>query len=269
VRQSETARKGNKRGFKITAGAGTPLVGSGNVGFETQPHDTGSESSERIYDPLWSNALTLLDYLEAAGLIGRDLARARLGQFVIASGDLTVLNASMLQKIFESANFQEQIIKQASNAFRKQWNTVPENAALNKADKAKAEATAVKTMEENARVNAGILLHYPYSAQCTIIGSGFSVWSTLSGEGMVGTVTYLSLKHGTNIPGTWHLLGILDALPSLIPPQILIPITFIPEHFDRTIMNFSNMGRTLLGRKPEAYGMTALLLFREVSARSP
>jgi hypothetical protein len=56
VRQSDTARKGNKRGFKITAGAGAPLVGTGNVGFETQPYDTGSESSERIYDPLWSNA---------------------------------------------------------------------------------------------------------------------------------------------------------------------------------------------------------------------
>jgi hypothetical protein len=80
VRQSDTARKGIEKGFKITAGAGAPLVGSGNVGFEKQPYDTGSESSERIYDPLWSNARTLLDYLKAADLIGRDLSTARLGQ---------------------------------------------------------------------------------------------------------------------------------------------------------------------------------------------
>jgi hypothetical protein len=174
----------------------------------------------------------------------------------------------MLQKIFESTHFQEQTTKQAIDVLRKQWNAVPQNAALNKADKVKAEAAAVKVIEENARLNMGLLLHYPYSAQCTITGSGFSVWSTLTGEGMVGTVADLSLKHGTSIPGIWHLLGILDALPSQIPQQILIPFTGIPEHFDKTIMNLSNMGRTLLGRKPEAYGMTALLLFREVSARS-
>jgi hypothetical protein len=135
-------------------------------------------------------------------------------------------------------------------------------------DKAMAEATAVKVTEENARVNMDLLSHFPYSAQCTIIGGGLSVWSTLTVEGMVGSVADLSLKHGTNIPGTWHLLGILDALPSPIPPQILTAYTGIPEHFDKAIINLSNIGRTLLGRKPEAYGMTAPLLFREVSARS-
>jgi hypothetical protein len=207
-------------------------------------------------------------YLDAAGLIGRDLATARLGQFVIASGNLTVLNPATLQKIVGSTNFQQHMIKKATDAFRKQWNAVPQNAKLNRADKIKAEAVAVEVMEENARMNMELLLHYPYSAQCTITGSDFSVWSTLTGEGTVGPVADLSLKHGTNVPGTWHLLGILDALPSQIPPQIPLAFTGIPEHFDKAIVNYSNMGRMLLGRKPEAYGMTALLLFREVSARS-
>jgi hypothetical protein len=123
--------------------------------FATVP--TGSESSERIYDPLWSNARTLLDYLEAANLIGRDLATARIGQFVIASGDLTVLNTSMLPKFFESTRYQELTIRQAIDGFRKQWNGVPQNAALNESDKAMAEAAAVKVTEENARVNMDLL----------------------------------------------------------------------------------------------------------------
>jgi hypothetical protein len=82
---------------------------------------------------------------------------------------------------------------------------------------------------------------------------------------MIGSVGDLSLKHGTDIPGQWNMLGILDAMPSPIPAQIMIPYTGIAEHMAPTIKNFSNMGRTMLGRPPEAFGATTLLIFREVS----
>jgi hypothetical protein len=81
---------------------------------------------------------------------------------------------------------------------------------------------------------------------------------------MVGTVSDLSLKHGTDVPGEWNLLGVLDALPSPIPPQIPTLNTGVPQHFETMIRNFSNLARTTLGRAPEAFGVTALLLFREV-----
>ena len=84
----------------------------------------------------------------------------------------------------------------------------------------------------------------------------------------MGTVADLSLKHGTEIPGEWHLLGVLDALPDQIPAQTVVVNTGVPQHFGTLIKNFSNLGRTLLGRAPEAYGMTALLLFRKVSTQS-
>ena len=70
--------------------------------------------------------------------------------------------------------------------------------------------------------------------------------------------------HGSEVQGVWNLLGILDALPSPIPPQILVPPSPIPVNFATSIKNFANMGRTLLGRTPEAYGITPLLVFREV-----
>jgi hypothetical protein len=110
-----------------------------------------------------------------------------------------------------------------------------------------------------------ILPSFPHSAQCTISGNNVSVWSSLTTEGMVGAVSDLSLKHGTEIPGAWHLLGVLDALPSPIPAQVSIPNTGVPTHFGTLISNFSNIARTALGRAPDAYGMTALLLFRSVS----
>jgi hypothetical protein len=71
--------------------------------------------------------------------------------------------------------------------------------------------------------------------------------------------------HGTEVPGVWNLLGILDARPSPIPEQEVVLPSERPVHFAPSIKNFANMARTLLGRSPEAYGMTALLLFREVT----
>ena len=87
-------------------------------------------------------------------------------------------------------------------------------------------------------------------------------------EGLTGVASDLSLMHGTEIPGVWNLLGISDALPSPIPSQIMIAPSATPTHFEPSIKNFANMGRKLLGRTAEAYGMTALLLFREVVPRS-
>jgi hypothetical protein len=148
------------------------------------------------------------------------------------------------------------------------WNAVPQNAALKGSERAKAEKAFLKITEERAGSAMDIMPSFPHSAQCTITGTDFSVWSTLSTGGMVGTVEDLSLKHGTDIPGEWHLLGVLDALPSPIAEQISIVSTGIPENLGDLIKNLSNLGRTLLGREPEAYGVTPLLLFRDVSTRS-
>jgi hypothetical protein len=129
-----------------------------------------------------------------------------------------------------------------------------------------AEKEFLKTADINVRTAMDIFPGLPHSAQCTIKGDNFSLWSSLTTEGMVGAVSDLSLKHGTEIPGVWHLLGVLDALPDPIAPQIpASTITGEPQHFENTIRNFSNLARTTLGRAPEAYGATTLLLFRKVS----
>jgi hypothetical protein len=130
------------------------------------------------------------------------------------------------------------------------------------------ERAALKAAEPNAQGGMQVLSKFPHSAQCTLTRANFSVWSTLVSAGMVGTVADLSLKHGTEIPGKWHLLGVLDSMPNLIPPQTTIVNSGTMMHMGVLIKNLSNLGRTLLGRPQEAYGVTALLLFREVSTES-
>jgi hypothetical protein len=273
ITATETATKGTKPGYSLKLAGNVPMPGTfegaeGSVTLGREPSQTGSEAQERVYDPLWSNARALLDYLDERNLIQRDVTAGRLGQFVIASGSLSILNMGLLPAIWEAAGVREAGVRQSVENAKRQWNASPENKALKPPDRARIEKEFLKAAEKNAQGGLDVLPLFPHSAQCTIAGLNFSVWSTLGLDGMVGTVGDLSLKHGTEIPGEWHLLGVLDALPNPIPPQIPIVNTGSPMHMGVLMKNLSNLGRLLLGRAPESYGVTALLLFREVSKRS-
>jgi hypothetical protein len=274
VTSSETASKGTKHGYSLKIAGNAPVPGvpdgaEGSITFGRDPAQSGSEAQARVYDPLWTNARSLLDYLDERQLIQRDLTTARLGQFVIASGALSILNMEMMPKIWETTGIRDMWVRQSVENAKKQWQADPQIAALRASEKDKVERAAIKIAETNALGAMQVLSKFPHSVQCTVTGTNFSVWSTLTSEGMVGTVADLSLKHGTEIPGEWHLLGVLDAMPNPVQPQIPMANTGTPTHLGVLIKNLSNLGRTLLGRPPEAYGVTALLLFRDVSAGLP
>jgi hypothetical protein len=61
-----------------------------------------SEQEERSYDPLWANALALLDYIEKTKLPVRDLTSAEIGEFVLLSGPLWIVDTAMLKAIVET-----------------------------------------------------------------------------------------------------------------------------------------------------------------------
>jgi hypothetical protein len=93
--ESETVAKRVKRSWKLSVGGSIPEAGaSGEAAIERGPAEGGSKTNERVYDPFWTNALTLLDYLEVNGLIQRDIWQARIGQFVLVKGNLIVLDVT-------------------------------------------------------------------------------------------------------------------------------------------------------------------------------
>jgi hypothetical protein len=247
ITQSESASKDSGRGLKIGAGA-SYLGTGGNLNFERTPGLHGAEGTERVYDPLWSNALTFLDYLETANLICLDITKGHLGQFVLASGSLSVLNAALLTPLWKSSSLVRIVESWAKT------QTTP-------------QGQKDKDAERRGKLAMEILPSMPHFAQCKVKGDNFVVWSTLAPEGMVGTVSDLSLKHGTDIPGTWSILGVLDAVPSPIPTPMAFPNNpGASQPFDSLIRNFSVLARSALGRPADAYGATALLLFRKVSS---
>ena len=72
----------------------------------------------------------------------------------------------------------------------------------------------------------------------------------------------LLLKHGFFIAGEWKVLGILDALPD--SDNLNIDYSFLPE-FQKTLANYSTIVRPRFGRDPDSFGITPLMIFREVS----
>lgn len=54
---------------------------------------------EGTYDPVWTNAIDLLTYLNERGMIQRDIRQAHTGQFVMAKGTLGIIDLALLQTI--------------------------------------------------------------------------------------------------------------------------------------------------------------------------
>src|SRR4029077_11736169 len=95
------------------------------------------DAAERTYDPLWRNALMLLDWLEEADLINRDITKTSIGQFVIVSGDLSVLNAAIMRDTWVSPTLRALGIKQAVEKAQAKFEAqYPANKAVNTSDKA-------------------------------------------------------------------------------------------------------------------------------------
>jgi hypothetical protein len=113
--QSETVSKRLKRGWRFALGGGIPDAGAtGEASIERGPAEGGSETSERVYDPLWTNARTFLDYLAERDMIQRDIHKGRIGQFVLAKGNLLVVDVTMLKNAWEKPTMKKKMLAGAN-----------------------------------------------------------------------------------------------------------------------------------------------------------
>jgi hypothetical protein len=265
IKRTDFVKRGSAdKGTK--SGGITAAILSGRIDVETSTDQEASETAERTYDPLWANALALLDFVNSRGKLEKDLAKARVGQFVLMDGALSVIDASMLTNIYSSKTQADWQVKITVDASVEQWRQDPKNVGLNTTQRAKAERAFRELATVNARSSLDIFTSFTFGPQFTIKKDGITVWSTLSPEGLVGTTEDIFLKHGVDIPGVWYALGMLDALPSPIAPLIDIPAIPAKEvqNLTSTVTNHSNMWRTRIGRPADAYGITTLLIFRPV-----
>jgi hypothetical protein len=230
------------------------MVAQGQATLDRTTTKDERDTAERTYDPLWTNALSFLDFLTERGLLGRNLSNAHIGQFVVVSGSLSISDMSILRLLWDVPSIQKLIAQ----------GMAPSTAGMTSKQRSAAkyqsnpELDTLKTMLDVVRV-------LPHGTFATITEqSGTMTWGTLRNEFLVTPSADLMLSHGASIAGTWSAVGILDARPDSGVDAQESPASVNATY--QIIRGLGPVARTLLGRPSGSYGVTPLLIFREIPA---
>jgi hypothetical protein len=158
-----------------------PALARAYSGIDKVTAETAKNSAEKTYDPLWTNALEFLSYLEQRGAIRRDFSESTLRQFIYFKGKLIAYDLEMLRNVW-SKNSVRKVILQTVKSQSK--------------DKSKN-----KDFIANPDAAFDLLGLLPHSVQAMLLDDNKSAWCTLDPESIVGQSSDLILKHGTLIQG--------------------------------------------------------------------
>jgi len=250
VKATESVGRTESSRTSHSAGVDLVTVAKAGVAIDSVVSDDEKDSAERTYDPLWTNARTFMDYLAERNMIQRDLSHARIGQFVLVSGTLSVIDLSLNKIFFRLPELRKRISKLTGEEMLKNAPTQDWSA------------------EEMGSLATLLVDELSHSTVATLqIDESTAIWGVLIEKFMVVSAADFLLKHGLTVEGNWSILGILDAHPSPrenatdqppSPPAKDVPWSKLAE-------GVTTFARRHLGRPATAYGVTPLLIFRGVS----
>jgi hypothetical protein len=267
IKATESVGRSGTSKTVISGDLGVPLVAKGSATLDGTVVDDERDAAERTYDPLWTNARLLLNYLAEREMIVRDPSKARVGQFVLFSGALAAFDLGIIKDAWKLQAVKDSVIRAATSQDT-------ETPSKNRHDRRNASRNQ-KAPALNPEMAAGFELMQimPHTIQATIRQDTWTAWSILREDSLVVQGSELLLKHGVAVAGTWNMLGILDALPqedtevgmqTFVLDQLLASLS-LGALAGQIVGNLAPTVRAMLGRPTSAYGMTPLLIFREVS----
>jgi hypothetical protein len=233
------------------------VKGGGN--YRRSASGEARKAGQWTYDPVWANALTLLEYLDEEDMLVRDISVARMGQFTMVSGALQVMDLGLVRKMLDIPALR----KLSAHSSKTEGNRHERLAARAKGQTAD-NSVQVDLMFDLLRV-------MPHTIQATISTQEQRTWCTLKDDCVTIPASELFLKHGTTIPGTWHIVGIADARPDTRYQNLAsgdeIGAGILQTGFSAMVSALVPIARMLLGRPAECYGVTPLLIFRHAEPR--
>lgn len=228
-----------------------------NIGFSALTLIQGNYQSsrsiqnkaEKNHDTRWTHPLILLDLLQQEGFTSRGLKDATLGKCVLISGSIR----------FYDMDYVSRAIPVMGDYCKSLWN-VPAKKKK-RIDDAPMPGFGNHTIGQAKN----ILGFLPNSLQINLTDTENNrIWMSISKDFMGINIDDILLKYGHYIPGKWHVIGIIDALPDILQPSPEEEI--IQEDDIRSfIIEISTTIRDLVGRKSDAYGLTPIMIFREVN----
>lgn len=249
---------------ELTRSATVSSEGGGGFDFKLAKVDTKEGESSalaRRFDPRWLVPLIFLR--EADELIVRRIDAARIGQIVLVTGALSVSDLSILKQLWDVPIIQQSIATSTGAS------TTPAQLPNRHGRRAMA-AKGVHQPQDDALSGVKSMLEFvkvlPHGTLSTLTQqSGECVWSSLRNESLLIPPSDLMLNHGAGLSGIWNMVGILDALPEIQQESAQEIITTAANPLVEVMSRLGPLTRTMLGRPDSSYGMTPLVIFREVA----
>ena len=237
---------------EITRSASTTSTSGGGFDLKVVKAQTEEDARTEVakkYDAQFVGPLVFLDNVKE--MLVRDLSKAGIGQFVLTSGSVSIVDLMMLK---EAWNLKE--VKQLANIGARSAQTGQSRQERRLADKA-SNLGPSQTID----FMFGLLKLMPHGMQAQISAPPHNIWSALNATGFITPPSDLSLNHGSHLPGIWNVVGILDALPGEGKAGPSDAEHSLVGNLTTTIQP---LVRQMLGRPVGSFGVTPLLIFREV-----
>lgn len=209
-----------------------------------EEQSTIAESTQSNFDASRAMPLNVIRELNHRGLIQNDIEQAKLGQIVLFSGRLQIIDYALMASIVRPAT---QI----------HVNEMPNKTPLEKQNR-KAKQAELEGL-------SNLIEQMPKLIQFRLFDDSRSAWGTISsGNLMVHSLDFV-MKHVVTVPGQWHILAVLDALPDGAPEMEIDEAAFkyMTELETGYVETFIHM-RGMMGRRLEEYGVSPLAIFRKV-----
>jgi hypothetical protein len=249
VTRKEGKTTSNRGAAEAKLEGSLPFLGKAGGGSSVSREAAKSGHLERTFDPLWQNARRFVDYAQENCCPVSD---ATIGQIVSLTGEITIIDFEFLKKFMANKSIMESLLDQdTQDGNRKERRSNQKSQG------------SVKSKEPPIAELFGL---FPYKVQMTVDGEKLA-WATISEDFLVTEASDLVLKYGGALDGKWTVLGILDAIPSIFNGDIVGNMNFeggIEAFGMKLTKAFAPMARVLLGRPSDAYGITPLVVYREI-----
>jgi hypothetical protein len=207
-------------------------------------------SLQKHYDTQWVAPLSFLDKAGQRGMIARGLKNAALGKLVLTSGALHIVNMRAFERVWD-------VVSAAPNA-----------PAPPLGNRQQRRATGNQPPPNPGNTGLKVLGSLEQPVFMVAQADEANLWSTLDPDSLIGGSSDLNLKHGERIAGDWHVVSIVDCYPdSQIPTDHTISRSCGTEGNDFGVqaLNIWHELGLVLGRPPQCFGVTPLLIMRVVT----
>lgn len=211
------------------------------------------DAIERQYDAAWSAPLNFLTEIARKSLLRDELDGASLGQIILLRGHLQVVDFNTLHQLWKPMRkiiLEEFIAQQQGLLNRTQRRSKDSKIQFDQARKQQAD---------EIDLTGSILTALPALIQLKCFNERYEAWGTLNPQHMLCSPSDLAFKFGPGVPGQWTVVGLLDA-----KPHEENPISETNTDLEKGLLTAMSQMRLYLGRPASAWGITPLLIYREV-----